>query len=205
MNMPIDEMLNWAELMTGNIAILPSAESMGTLLIALTMLLLCAVSWLGNLVALPGNWGMVLILGIYAWIAPDDQRMGFGPAVVLTALVFALLGELFEFAASALGAKRAGASRKSTLFALIGSFAGAIIGAIVGIPIPIFGPIIAAILFAGLGAMAGAIYGERSNGREWKESWSIGHAAFWGRTLGTFGKISAGIAILVLAILGVVL
>ncbi|MDB4676726.1 hypothetical protein OAF09_00705, partial [bacterium] len=71
MNMPIDEMLNWAELMTGNIAILPSAESMGTLLIALTMLLLCAVSWLGNLVALPGNWGMVLILGIYAWIAPD--------------------------------------------------------------------------------------------------------------------------------------
>jgi len=51
--------------------------------------------------------------------------------------------------------------------------------------------------------MGGAIYGERTEGRNWKETWSIGHAAFWGRTFGTFGKITAGFAILMLTVVSV--
>jgi hypothetical protein len=80
---------------------------------------------------------------------------------------------------------------------------GAIAGAFVGIPVPVVGPVIAAILFGGLGATGGAIYGEWSDGRNWRESWSIGHAAFWGRTFGTLGKVSAGMAIVVIALIAV--
>lgn len=180
-------------------------ESVGFFALGLTVIVLNAIAWAGNLIALPGNWIMVLLLSLYAWLGPQDGRIDISPGTVLFAIILAIIGEVVEFAASALGARRAGASRRSTTYAVLGSFGGALIGALIGIPIPIVGPIIAAILFAGLGAMIGAIYGERSEGREWKETWSIGHAAFWGRTIGTFGKISAGLAILALTVLSVVL
>ena len=83
---------------------------------------------------------------------------------------------------------------------LIGSFIGAITGAIVGIPIPAVGSILAAILFGGTGAMIGAMYGEWSDGRPWRESWAVGHAAFWGRTFGMLGKLAAGVAIVLLVV-----
>ena len=46
-----------------------------------------------------------------------------GVVLLLAAALFALLGEGLEFLASALGAQRAGASRRSTVFAVIGSAA----------------------------------------------------------------------------------
>lgn len=182
---------------------IPSIDSVGTVGIALTIILLSAVAWAGNLVALPGNWIMVLLLGSFAWLGPQTGRTEIGFSTVAVAAMLAIVGEAVEFAASALGARRAGASRKSTTYAVLGSFGGALLGALVGVPIPIIGPIIAAILFAGLGAMAGAIYGERSEGKAWQETWAVGQAAFWGRTLGTFGKIAAGFAILALTIISV--
>ena len=182
---------------------IPWIDSVGTVGIALTIILLCAVAWAGNLVALPGNWIMVLLLGSFAWLGPQTGRTEIGFSTVAVAAMLAIVGEAVEFAASALGARRAGASRKSTTYAVLGSFGGALLGALMGVPIPIIGPIIAAILFAGLGAMAGAIYGERSEGKAWQETWAVGQAAFWGRTLGTFGKIAAGFAILALTIISV--
>ena len=178
-------------------------DSIGTAGIAITIILLSCLAWAGNLVALPGNWIMVLLLGSFAWLGPQDGRTEIGFSTVAIAAMLAILGEGVEFAASALGARRAGASRKSTTYAVVGSFGGALLGAVIGVPIPIVGPIIAAILFAGLGAMAGAIYGERSEGKAWQETLAIGQAAFWGRTLGTFGKIAAGFAILAITILSV--
>lgn len=177
----------------------------GTFLAALVLLLLCVVAWCSNLIALPGNWFAVMILALYAWLGPEDSRASLGMVPVILAGLLALLGEVVEFLASAVGAKRAGASRRSTLFAVVGSIGGAMLGALVGLPIPIIGPILAAILFAGLGATAGAMYGEWSDGRPWRENWTIGHAAFWGRTVGTLGKISTGLGILLIACLGVLL
>ena len=139
-------------------------------------------------------------IAIYVWLGPEDGRAAIGMAVLVVAFLLALLGEAIELIAAAMGAKRAGASRRSTLFALIGSFIGAITGAIVGIPIPAVGSILAAIIFGGAGATVGAMYGEWSDGRPWRESWAVGHAAFWGRTFGMLGKLAAGVAIVLLVI-----
>jgi uncharacterized protein YqgC (DUF456 family) len=162
------------------------------------------VAWCLNLIALPGNWISVALLAGYAWLGPQDSRVSIGYLPVIAAGLCALVGEVLEFLASAVGAKRAGASRRSTLYALIGSFAGAILGALVGLPVPVIGPVLAAILFAGFGATAGAMYGEWTDGRPWKENWNIGHAAFWGRTFGTLGKFSAGLVIFLIAAVSIV-
>ncbi|MGI9466947.1 MAG: DUF456 domain-containing protein [Rubripirellula sp.] len=178
-------------------------EPTGTVLISITVVLLCMIAWAGNLIALPGNWAAVLILLIYAFVGPETGNASIGYIPVVAAFCFALLGEGFEFVAAALGAQKAGASRKATLLAMIGSMAGAILGAIVGLPVPIVGPVLAAILFGGLGATLGAMLGEWSNGSSWRESLPIGHAAFWGRTIGTLGKVAAGAVIVVIAMISV--
>ena len=168
---------------------------------AVVLGLTCMVAWALNLLALPGNWVSIGAIAIYVWLGPDDGRAAIGISVLVAAFLLALLGEAIELIAAAMGAKRAGASRRGTLFALIGSFIGAIVGAIVGIPIPAVGSILAAILFGGAGATVGAMYGEWSDGRPWRESWAVGHAAFWGRTFGMLGKLAAGVAIVLLVIL----
>jgi hypothetical protein len=178
-------------------------EPTGTFLVALALVLLCVIAWASNLVALPGNWFSVALLAIYAWLGPQDSRASIGYVAVAAAFVSALLGELIEFIAAAFGARRAGASRRSTLYAVLGSFIGAILGALIGVPVPVVGSVLAAILFAGIGAATGAMYGEWTDGRPWRESWLIGHAAFWGRTFGTLGKITAGAVIVLIAVTGV--
>ena len=178
-------------------------EPTGTFLIAITRVLLCMIAWAGNLIALPGNWVAVLVLLVYALVGPETGNASIGYIPVLAAFCFALLGEGFEFVAAALGAQKAGASRKATLLAMIGSMIGAILGAIVGLPVPIVGQVLAAILFGGLGATLGAMLGEWSNGSSWRESLPIGHAAFWGRTIGTLGKVAAGAVIVVIAMISV--
>ncbi len=164
----------------------------------ISLIIACLAAWGLNLIALPGNWVATGLLAIYVWLGPDSGRASIGFFVLIAAFLMAAVGEVIELLAAAMGAKRAGASRRSTFFALLGSFVGAIIGAFVGIPIPAIGSIIAAIVFSGAGATVGAMYGEWSDGRPWKESWAVGHAAFWGRTFGMLGKLSAGMAILFL-------
>ncbi len=173
-------------------------ESTGTVLLAVGLILACLISWLLNLIGLPGNWICVLLAALYAWLFPEGSRASIGYGVVLVCFGFALIGELIEFAAGAWGAQRAGASRRATLYSIIGSVGGAIAGAVIGIPIPLIGPILAAILFGGLGAAAGAMYGEWSEGRVWKENLSVGRATFWGRTFGTLGKFACGFVIVLL-------
>lgn len=177
----------------------------GTVMLAIALVLVCAAAWAANLIALPGNWIAVALLAAYAWLGPETGRAAIGYPWVIAAFAFALVGEMLEFAASAVGAQKAGASRRSTIYAMIGSMVGAIGGAAIGVPVPVIGSVLAAILFGGLGATAGAMYGEWTDGKSWKDSWSIGHAAFWGRTFGTLGKVTAGLAIVVIALLGVVL
>ena len=180
-------------------------EPTGTVLAAIALVLLCIIAWAGNLITLPGNWIAVAFLAGYAVLGPADSRASVGYIPVIAAFACALGGEIFEFFASAMGAQKAGASRKATIFAVLGSMCGAILGAMVGIPIPVVGPVLAAILFGGLGATAGAMFGEWTDGRSWRESWPIGHAAFWGRTFGTIGKVTAGMMIVVIAVASVLI
>ncbi|MEM9825578.1 MAG: DUF456 domain-containing protein [Planctomycetota bacterium] len=166
-----------------------------------SLLLIALVCWWLNLITVPGNWLMVLVAALYAWLLPIDGRAAIGWPTLISLFLLATVGEIVEFFAGAAGAQRAGASRRSIVYSIVGSIGGAILGAIIGVPIPVVGSFIAAILFGGLGATAGALYGEWTDGREWKESWAIGHAAFWGRTLGVLGKlICGGIAVIALLV-----
>lgn len=169
------------------------------------LLLLCGLCWLLNLVTLPGNWIMVLAGAVYALCVPLEGRWALSWPTLIAIFTLAALGELIEFFAGAAGAKKAGASRKSIVYSIIGSLVGAVCGAIVGVPIPVIGSLIAAILFGGLGATAGAMYGEWTDGRPWKDTWAIGHAAFWGRTLGVAGKLICGGLALIVILIGVLL
>ncbi len=174
---------------------------MATLLpyIALGLLLLAvAGGWLLTLVGMPGNWLMVLAAAGYAgWGAHSGAtQLSWTTVAALTAL--AVVGELTEFAAGIVGARRAGGSRRAAVFSLLGSFAGALIGATLGVPIPVLGSALGAVLGGAVGAFVGAAFAEHSLGELPRQSFNVGQAAFWGRLLGTGAKtvISSVMAII---------
>ena len=149
---------------------------------------------------LPGNWVNLLAAIGYVLLVPADSRLSLGWPVVIAVGVLAAMGEAFELLASALGASRAGGSRRGAVLAIVGSLIGGLLGAVIGVPIPIIGSVIAVILGAGAGAFTGAMLGERWKGSDWEKTWQVGHAAFWGRLLGTFGKVAFGSMMVVLIV-----
>ncbi len=161
-------------------------------LTAMVLLVLIFIFWLLNLLNLPGNWMMSVATLMYMPLIPEDRHLAVTWPVVVALLLLATWGELVEFAASAWGVTKAGGTRWGAGLALIGSIAGGIAGVFFGLPIPILGQILAALLFAGLGALVGAVVGERIAGRQFPESMQVGRAAFWGRLLGTLGKVGVG-------------
>lgn len=116
--------------------------------------------------ALPGIPLVFIGMLLAAW-AGDFQHVGWFPLLLLGLLT--LLSLVVDFAATALGAKRVGASRLAVIGAVIGTFAGLLYG-LVGIFI---GPFI--------GALAGELIHSRK----------AGHAARVG--LGTWIGIIVGI------------
>lgn len=183
----------------------PLVRSGGTFLAASLLVTTCLAAWLLNLIALPGNWLAVLAMGLYAWLGPESGRGQLGLVPLGLAFFVAVAGEVVEFAAGAVGARRAGASRRGTLMAIAGSILGAIAGGIIGFPIPVLGPVLAALLLGGLGAAAGAMLAEWLDGKPWRENWRIGHAAFWGRTTGTASKMAMGLLILLISLVAVLI
>ena len=167
------------------------------------LMILAVIAWSANFVTLPGNWIAAGLVAVYYFVAPQGMRISLGTTELVAAFGFAILGEVLEFAAAALGAKQAGGSNRATAMSIVGSMCGAIAGAFLGLPIPIFGTIVAALLFGALGATAGAVLGEWMSGKEWKETIPVGNAAFWGRLLGTVGKLCAGVMILLVVFVGV--
>lgn len=180
-------------------------ESWWHLIWPVLLVTLCVAAWISNFVTLPGNWIAALLVAIYFFAVPQGERISIGWLEVFGVIAFALLGEILEFAAAALGAKKAGGSTRATVFAVIGSMIGAMVGVFFGIPVPIIGNVIGALLFGALGATGGAMLGEWMGGKQWKETLPVGNAAFWGRLLGTVGKLFAGVMILLIVGLGVCL
>jgi len=167
---------------------LPMVYVYATALTALNLLFLASV-----LFGLPGTWLMLL-----AAIVADALLSGhtlFAAATLWTCVFIALSGEVLEFVLGAAGARRAGGSRRGTLFAIAGSIAGAIIGT--GIPLPVLGTLLGACL----GAFAGSVFGDLLAGRDVGSSVAAGRGAASGRFWGTVAKMIAGTAIvLVLAV-----
>jgi uncharacterized protein YqgC (DUF456 family) len=171
---------------------------------ACVLVIVLLVGWILNVFGLPGNWTSFGAVAIYAYVIPPDHRVWVSWWVVVAVLVLAILGEMVETFASAAGAAKMGGSRRGAVLAIIGSFVGGIAGVFIGFPIPVVGSLIAVILFASVGALGGAMLGEYWKGRDWDTTWRVGEAAFWGRLLGTVGKIALGSVIVVLVVFALV-
>ncbi|MBC8350587.1 MAG: DUF456 domain-containing protein [Planctomycetes bacterium] len=165
---------------------------------AVLLVVVAVACWALNVIGLPGNWLVVAMAAGYSYFMPDERRLDISVWTVLGLFALAAIGEGIEFLAGALGASKAGASKRGTALALVGSLVGGFLG--IFVPVPVVGQIVGPIVCAGLGALAGAVIGEQWKGRDLDESLSIGHAAFWGRLIGTLGKILVGCVMLVLLV-----
>lgn len=156
--------------------------------------LFALVGLAANLLGMPGNWLVVLLAAGCLWLQPESQLSHVAVLPFASIVAAAILGEVLEFAASAMGASRKGGSKRATALAIVGSIGGAVVGLFAGtaIPIPIIGNLIGSLLLGAAGAFGGAIVGERWAGKDWDQSIEIGNAAFWGRLLGTVGKAVCG-------------
>lgn len=126
----------------------------------------------------------VLFLGLLlgAW-AEDFQYIGLWTLLVLAAM--AMLTYAVEFAASALGVKKYGGSKR----AMVGAVLGGIVGLFLGIPGILLGPFV------------GAVIGELSMQRSLDEASRAGFGTVVGLAIGLAGKFAIGIAMIGLFIL----
>lgn len=99
-----------------------------------------------TLLQLPGLWLMLLCALLVKLLYPVEM---FGWTTLGIAAGVCLLAEVSEFAAGAVGAQRAGATKRGMWGAVIGGVLGALVGTVM-IPIPIIGTLIGAALGSGL-------------------------------------------------------
>jgi uncharacterized protein YqgC (DUF456 family) len=164
---------------------------------AVLLILACGAGWLGTLLTLPGNWLIVLFAALFAWLFPAEAGRGIAWATVGWLVGLAVVGEIIEFASSAAGAAKQGASRRAVLLSLVGAVVGTVLGLAVGMPIPVIGPIVVAVLGGAIGAFVGAYVGEWHAGRAEADRFAVGQGAFVGKLWGTLGKLVAGAIMLV--------
>jgi uncharacterized protein YqgC (DUF456 family) len=122
---------------------------------------------------LPALPGIPMIFGgIWVAAAVDHYRhLGLWWLIIIGAL--GAIGVIADFAASAMGAKRVGASK----LALWGAMAGTIVGMFLGIPGLLFGPFV------------GAIAGELASGNSVLRSAHVGIGTWVGLLFGTLLKL----------------
>lgn len=145
---------------------------------------LLAAGGLAGLVlpAIPGAPLLFAGLFLAAWIE-DFEYVGAG---TLTALgLMTALTYLLDFIASALGAKRFGASTR----AILGAAIGAVVGIFFGLPGILLGPFL------------GAVIGELTVRRDLQGAARAGVGAFIGLVLATAGKLALGFTMLCLFLL----
>jgi hypothetical protein len=163
---------------------------------ALLLILLLLACWFLTLLGMPGNWLMVAATAAYAYLVPARSPAALGWKTLVALLMLAALGEIVELLTGAVGAGRAGGSKRGAAMALVGSVLGAIFGMFLGLPVPLVGSVLAAVLFAALGAMVGAVLGETWSGRSLGTSWRIA---------GTVGKMILGTVMVVIVVAALLL
>ena len=126
----------------------------------------------------------LLFLGLLfgAW-AEDFRYIGVGTLLILAGM--AALTYVVEFAASMLGVKKYGGSRR----AMVGAALGGIVGLFLGIPGILLGP------------FAGAVIGELSLQRSLDQASRAGFGTVVGLAIGVAGKLAIGIAMVGLFLL----
>ena len=105
-----------------------------------TILVLLNSAWLGLVVfGLPGNWLIVISTWLFAWWQWDNRV--FSIYTLIAIAILAALGELVEFSAGMIGAKKSGASWPGSIAALFGAVTGAVLGTFL-FPIPFLGTLL---------------------------------------------------------------
>lgn len=142
-----------------------------------------------NILTLPANWIMLVLICLWKFIGPNTVGMNTMFFVMLFGL--ALLGELIEYIAQSWGSKKYGASTSGMWIGLLGAF----IGAIVGLPF-LLG--LGAFIGALIGAWIGCYFMEILNGRSRAEASRAAKGALIGRLLGIIIKCGIGITIIII-------
>jgi uncharacterized protein len=127
--------------------------------------------------ALPG--APLLFAGLFAAAWADDF-VYVGVKTLIGLGIMAILSYVLEFAASALGARRFGASGR----AITGAALGSVVGLFFGLPGILLGPFL------------GAVIGELTVRRDLQAAAGSGVGAFLGLLLATAGKLALGFAML---------
>lgn len=159
-----------------------------TFLYVLILFLLLSGSAIFTLMALPGNWLILVVTFLFSMHFPVASSLHIGWGVLITMGVLATLGEVLEFFLGAASLAKGG-SKRGAFWALIGSILGSLLGAAVLSVVPVLGTAVGLVLGAAFGAMGGAVLGEKSLGKTQEESLRLGKVAFWGRLLGSVSKI----------------
>jgi hypothetical protein len=149
------------------------------------------------LIGLPGTWLILLVGVVVEFVRPGT----FSWWTIGVGGVLAIGAEIAEFSAGAVGAKKAGGSKRAMWLAIAGGLVGGIVGTFV-IPIPIVGTIAG----AGIGSGACAMLAEMSiDGRTVSQAGRVGGGAAIGRTLASVFKAGFALALtLLLAVAAVV-
>lgn len=134
------------------------------------------------IVGLPGTWLMLIAALLLQWWRPET--FSWWTIGVVSAL--AIIAEIVDVVASAVGAGSAGGSRRS----YAGAIVGGIVGAVVGTPIaPIVGTILGGVVGAGVGA---ALTDRTVPLRTWRHSARVGQGAAIGRLISVVVKMAIG-------------
>lgn len=150
---------------------------MGTALLWLAVAALVLVGLAGAVLpALPGVPLVLAGLWLGAWI--DGYRMVSGWTVGVLAIL-TLIAMAVDLIATALGAKKVGASRQAIAGAMIGTFAGLFFGGLVGV---LIGPFV--------GAVAGELIARGRMG----QAMDVGVATWMGLLFGTLAKLALSLA-----------
>ena len=128
--------------------------------------------------ALPGLPLMFAGMLVAAWA---DHFQQISPWTIAVLALLTLLSIIIDIAATAMGAKRVGASKLAMFGAALGTLVGGIVFSIPGLI---------------LGPFAGAVAGELIHGRELRHASRIGVGTWVGLALGTALKLALAFAML---------
>jgi len=147
-----------------------------------TVLVFGGASLFLNAVGLPGNWVLLVLAVIYAWIT-HFARLGWVALGIMAGL--AVLAEVLEFVTGLTWTAAKGVTRRGTFGAFFGGLVGGVLG---GAAAPPLGAVVGA--FAG--TFAGAAILEYSAEKKTAAALHAGRAAFIGKIVATAIKTLCG-------------
>ncbi len=166
------------------------------------LILACLAGVVMTALRLPGTWLIVSAALGYGWWS---DWMGIGTALACIVVAIAIVGEIVEFALTALTAQKAGASRQAAWGGLIGGFLGMIfLASVLSLPMPVVGTMIGAIAGALVGCFGGAMIAELAVRKKLAQSTKVGLFSAMGFILGMAVKTALALVMFGLVMTSVV-